>query len=183
LFPSSTFPTVLFCNKKDWVLEELVAVRRTFYVIRVRSSRHIDCSSVIDQNFLELIQDDWYCKRRNTNMSQNTGSTNFPGTTPSSTSGTGSSPTGSGTGTGAATGLAQTAQEYGGKITEAATQAKEYVTDKVGVVGDKIKELQNADLAEITENCKDYARKNPGQAILISAAAGLLVGLILRGRR
>jgi ElaB/YqjD/DUF883 family membrane-anchored ribosome-binding protein len=113
-------------------------------------------------------------------MSQNTGSTNFPGTTPS-TSGTGSTPAGSGTGT--ATGLAQTAQEYGGKISEAATQAKDYVTDKVGVVGDKIKELQNADLAEITENAKDYARKNPGQAILISAAAGLLVGLILRGRR
>ncbi len=114
-------------------------------------------------------------------MSQNTGSTNFPGTSPSTTSGTGSSS--GGTGTGAATGLAQTAQEYGGKITEAATQAKEYVTDKVGVVGDKIKELQNADFAEITENAKDYARKNPGQAILISAAAGLLVGLILRGRR
>ena len=51
------------------------------------------------------------------------------------------------------------------------------------VVGDKIKELQNADLSEITENAKDYARKNPGQAILISAAAGLLVGLIIRGRR
>ena len=117
-------------------------------------------------------------------MSQNTGSTNFPGTSPSTTgtgTGTGSS-TGT-TGAGAATGLAQTAQEYGGKISEAATQAKDYVTDKVGVVGDKIKELQNADFAEITENAKDYARKNPGQAILISAAAGLLVGLILRGRR
>jgi ElaB/YqjD/DUF883 family membrane-anchored ribosome-binding protein len=110
-------------------------------------------------------------------MSQN--STNFPGTPQSGTSGTGSTSTGAGT----ATGLAQTAQEYGGKITEAATQAKDYVADKVGVVGDKIKELQNADLAEITENAKDYARKNPGQAILISAAAGLLVGLILRGRR
>jgi len=35
----------------------------------------------------------------------------------------------------------------------------------------------------MAENAKDYARKNPGQAILISAAAGLLVGLILRGRR
>ena len=51
------------------------------------------------------------------------------------------------------------------------------------VVGDKIKELQNADFAEISENAKDYARKNPGQAILISAVAGLLVGLIIRGRR
>lgn len=115
-------------------------------------------------------------------MSQNTTSTNFPGTQQGGNTGT--TPTGnSGTGTGAATGLAQTAQEYGGKISEVATQAKDYVTDKVGVVGDKIKELQNADYAEIAENAKDYARKNPGQAILISAAAGLLIGLVIRGRR
>ncbi len=91
-----------------------------------------------------------------------------------------------GTGTGAAgtaTALSQTAQEYGHKISEAASQAKDYVSDKVSVVGDKIKELQNADLGEITENAKDYARKNPGQAILISAAAGLVLGLLLRGSR
>jgi len=89
----------------------------------------------------------------------------------------------SGAAAGTATGLAQTAQEYGGKISEAAVQAKDYVTDKVSVVGDKLKELQNADLGELTENAKDYARKNPGQAILISAAAGLLLGLFIRGRR
>jgi len=117
-------------------------------------------------------------------MSQNRTSTDFPGTTGGQTGNTQTGTTGStgstGTGTGAATGLAQ---EYGGKISEAASQAKEYVADKMTVVGDKIKELQNADLSEITENAKDYARKNPGQAILISAAAGLLVGLILRGSR
>lgn len=89
----------------------------------------------------------------------------------------------SGATTGAATALSQTAQEYGQKISEVATQAKDYVTDKVSVVGDKIKDLQNADLGELAENAKDYARKNPGQAILISAAAGLLLGLIVRGRR
>jgi ElaB/YqjD/DUF883 family membrane-anchored ribosome-binding protein len=129
-------------------------------------------------------------------MAQNR--TDFPGTsstggqTGSSQTGTGSGTgtgigtgtgSGSGTGTGAAPGLAQTAQQYGEKIAEAAGQAKEYVGDKLSVVGDKFKEIQNADLAEITENAKDYARKNPGQAILISAAAGLLVGLIIRGRR
>jgi ElaB/YqjD/DUF883 family membrane-anchored ribosome-binding protein len=135
-------------------------------------------------------------------MSQNRTSTDFPGTTTGQTGtggsqgersttgttgttgtgiGTGTTGTGTtGTGTGTATGLAQ---EYGGKISEAASQAKEYVSDKISVVGDKIKEIQNADLSEITENAKDYARKNPGQAILISAAAGLLVGLILRGSR
>jgi ElaB/YqjD/DUF883 family membrane-anchored ribosome-binding protein len=118
-------------------------------------------------------------------MSQNSTSTNFPGTSqPGTTTGSsGTSNAGAGTGAATATGLAQTAQEYGGKITEVASQARDFVTDKVGVVGDKIKELQNADIGEIAENAKDYARKNPGQTILISAAAGLLLGLILRGRR
>jgi ElaB/YqjD/DUF883 family membrane-anchored ribosome-binding protein len=126
-------------------------------------------------------------------MSQNRG-TDFPGTPDYSGAGqtgtpqtdraaTGFGSPSAGTGTATATGLAQTAQQYGEKITEVAGQAKEFVSDKIGVVGEKFKELQNADYAEIAENAKDYARKNPGQAILISAAAGLLVGLILRGRR
>jgi ElaB/YqjD/DUF883 family membrane-anchored ribosome-binding protein len=111
-------------------------------------------------------------------MSQNTTSTDFPGTSqPGSQSGLGSQ---SGSATGTASALAQ---EYGGKISDAASQAKDFVSDKISVVGDKIKDLQNADFAEMAENAKDYTRKNPGQAILISAAAGLLVGLILRGRR
>ncbi len=126
-------------------------------------------------------------------MSQNR--TDFPGTsqpnTPSSSTGqsgtsdslnTGTSGAAR-TGTAAAAGLAQTAQQYGEKITDAASQARDYVSDKMTVVGDKFKELQNADLGEIAENAKDYARKNPGQAILISAAAGLLIGLVLRGGR
>ena len=91
--------------------------------------------------------------------------------------------TGGGTGTGTATALSQTAQEYGQRISEVATHAKDYVSDKVSVVGDKIKDLQNADLGELAENAKDYARKNPGQALLISAGVGLLLGMFLRGRR
>ena len=133
--------------------------------------------------------------------------TNKPiGTTPGSTSGstgagsmgtpghTGSTPgslgspgtsgsSGGGPGTGTATALSQTAHDYGQKISEVATQAKDYVADKVSVVGDKIKDLQNADLGELAENAKEYARRKPGQAILISAAAGLILGLLVRGRR
>jgi ElaB/YqjD/DUF883 family membrane-anchored ribosome-binding protein len=146
---------------------------------------------------LKLVDD--YSKEKES-MSQNRTSTDFPGTSQSTgqtgTTGTtgsqnegfasGSAGTGIGTGTGSGTGTGTAtalAQEYGSKITEAASQAKDYVTDKVSVVGDKLKDLQNADLGEVAENAKEYARKNPGQAILISAAAGLLVGLILRGRR
>ena len=107
------------------------------------------------------------------------GSINEPttGTTGATTGATGKA------GTGAATALSQTAQDYGQKISEVASQAKDYVTDKVSVVGDKFKELQNADLGELAENAKEYARQKPGQALLISAAAGLLLGLIIRGRR
>lgn len=90
---------------------------------------------------------------------------------------------GGGTGTGAATGLAQTAQEYGQKIAGAASTARDYVTDKVGVVGDKIGELRNKDFSEVATEAKEYARQNPGQALLISAAAGFVLGLLIRGSR
>src|ERR1044071_762170 len=106
-----------------------------------------------------------------------TGSTGMTGTTGT----TGSTGT-TGTGTGTAAALSQTAKEYGQKVSDAAIQAKDYVSDKVSVVGEKIKELQNADLGELAENAKEYARQKPGQALLISAAAGLLLGLIIRGR-
>jgi ElaB/YqjD/DUF883 family membrane-anchored ribosome-binding protein len=88
-----------------------------------------------------------------------------------------------GTGTGAATGLAATAQEYGKKVADAATTAKDYVSDKMTPVVDKIKDLQNTDVREVANQAKDYARQNPGQAILISAAAGLVLGLLIRGSR
>jgi ElaB/YqjD/DUF883 family membrane-anchored ribosome-binding protein len=112
----------------------------------------------------------------------NTGTGGSLGTsgTPGSTGTTGT--TGS-AGTGTATALSQTAHDYSQKISEAASHARDYVSDKVSVVGDKLKDLQNADLGELAENAKDYARRKPGQAILISAAAGLILGLLVRGRR
>lgn len=94
--------------------------------------------------------------------------------------GTGSNPGAGGTGTAPA--LSNTAQQYGQKISEVATQAKDFVADKVSVVGEKFKDLQNADLGEIAENAKEYARRKPGQALLISAAVGLVLGLLVRRR-
>jgi len=122
-----------------------------------------------------------------TGQPRNTGANSTPGSTgsTSSTGSTGGSSMGTtgNTGAGTATALSQTAQEYGQKISEVASHAKDYVADKVSVVGDKIKDLQNADLGELAENAKEYARKKPGQALLISAGVGLLLGLILRGGR
>lgn len=114
-------------------------------------------------------------------LQPNTGTPGTP-STPSTTGTTGTTGT-AGTGAGTATALSQTAHEYGQKISDAASHAREYITDKASVVGDKLKDLQNADLGELAENAKDYARRKPGQAILISAAAGLILGLLVRGRR
>jgi len=109
--------------------------------------------------------------------------TENPNTTNQPTTGTNVAGTGTGTSTGTAPALSQTAQQYGQKLQEVATHAKDYVADKASVVGNKIKDLQNADLGELAENAKDYARRKPGQALLISAAVGLVLGLLVRGRR
>jgi ElaB/YqjD/DUF883 family membrane-anchored ribosome-binding protein len=72
---------------------------------------------------------------------------------------------------------------YGAMIADAASTAKDYVSDKVSAIGDKIADLKNTDIKEVANQAKDYARQNPGQAILISAAAGLVLGLLIRGSR
>jgi ElaB/YqjD/DUF883 family membrane-anchored ribosome-binding protein len=87
-----------------------------------------------------------------------------------------------GGGTSAATGRAED-KGYGAKIAGAASTAKDYVADKVSVIGDKIADLKNTDIKEVATQAKDYAQKNPGQAILISAAAGLVLGMLIRGSR
>ena len=79
--------------------------------------------------------------------------------------------------------LSDTAKQCGDKLADAASRASDYVSDKVNAVGNKIKDLQGKDISEIADEAKDYARKNPGHAILISAAAGLVLGFLLRGRR
>lgn len=80
-------------------------------------------------------------------------------------------------------GLTGSAHEYTDKIGEVASQARDYLGDKLSTVGGKIKEFATDDLTGMAEKAKDFARQNPGQAILVSAAAGLLLGLIVRGRR
>jgi len=74
--------------------------------------------------------------------------------------------------------------DFGRKVADAASRAGDYIEEKAGVIGDKFKELQGKDFREIADEAKDYARRKPGHAILISAAAGLVLGFLLRnGRR
>lgn len=78
--------------------------------------------------------------------------------------------------------LRMQAQEYGQKVQDAAGKAKAYAEEKFAWAGDKFKELQNKDPKELVEDAKEYARQKPGQTILISAAIGLVVGMLLRRR-
>lgn len=80
--------------------------------------------------------------------------------------------------------LKMQAQEYGQKIHDAAAKAKDFANEKFSQAGDKFKELSAKDPKELVEDAKEFARQKPGQTILISAAIGLVLGLVLRsGRR
>jgi ElaB/YqjD/DUF883 family membrane-anchored ribosome-binding protein len=79
--------------------------------------------------------------------------------------------------------LKMQAQDYGQKIQDAASKARDFAGEKFAQAGDKFKELQNKDPKELIEDAKEFARQKPGQTILISAVVGLVVGLLLRGRR
>ena len=80
--------------------------------------------------------------------------------------------------------LKMQAQEYGQKIQDAAGKAKDFASEKFATAGDKFKEISNKDPQELIDDAKEFARQKPGQTILISAAVGLVLGLVLRsGRR
>ena len=72
------------------------------------------------------------------------------------------------------------AQEYGQKFQDAASKARDFASEKFTYAGEKLKELQSKDPKELVEDAKEFARQKPGQAILISAAFGLVVGWILK---
>jgi len=117
-----------------------------------------------------------------------TGSTGTGGIGSTGGSSTGLSTTGgggaaTGTATAPATGFTDKVKEYGQTVADAASTAKDYITDKASVVGDKIQDLRNVDYGQLAEDAKDYARQNPGQALLIAAAAGFVIGLLVRGGR
>lgn len=115
-------------------------------------------------------------------VSSGTGS----GSTGGSSSSTGISTTGgaaTGTATAPASGIGAKAKEYGQTVADAASTAKDYLSDKASVVGDKLQGLKDVDYAEYANQAKDYARQNPGQALLVAAAAGFVIGLLVRGGR
>jgi ElaB/YqjD/DUF883 family membrane-anchored ribosome-binding protein len=79
--------------------------------------------------------------------------------------------------------LKMQAQQYGEKLQDVAGKAKVFAEEKAAWAGEKFKELQNKEPKELIEDAKEFARQKPGQTILISAAIGLVLGFLLKGRR
>jgi ElaB/YqjD/DUF883 family membrane-anchored ribosome-binding protein len=75
------------------------------------------------------------------------------------------------------------AQEYGQRLQDAAGKARVFAEEKAAWAGEKFKELQNKDPKELIEDAKEFARQKPGQTILISAAIGMVIGFLIKGRR
>ena len=75
------------------------------------------------------------------------------------------------------------AQQYGQQALDGLNKAKDYATEYYGQASEKLKDLQGKDLSQIADEAKDFARRKPVQAIAISAAVGLLLGLLFRGGR
>lgn len=98
-----------------------------------------------------------------------------------STTGGGGAATG--TATAPASGIGGKAKEYGQTVADAASTARDYLSDKASVVGEKIQGLREVDYNEYANQAKDYARQNPGQALMVAAAAGFVIGLLVRGGR
>jgi ElaB/YqjD/DUF883 family membrane-anchored ribosome-binding protein len=75
------------------------------------------------------------------------------------------------------------APQYNQQTADAASQVRDYLSDKAARVSDKLQDLRSIDYPQVVEQAKDYARRKPGQSLLISASAGFVIGLLLRSRR
>jgi ElaB/YqjD/DUF883 family membrane-anchored ribosome-binding protein len=70
------------------------------------------------------------------------------------------------------------------QVRQGAEQAAHYVQDAVEQARDKFAEYRDAGVDRLRADVMDYTRQQPGTALLIAAAAGLMVGwLTAAGRR
>lgn len=75
------------------------------------------------------------------------------------------------------------ANEYQQRFQDAAVKAKDFASEKFAQASEKFKELSNKDPKELVEEAKEFARQKPGQALVVSAAVGLVLGLLLKRRK
>ena len=68
-----------------------------------------------------------------------------------------------------------------------AGQARERLTDATShareMMHDRMSHMREMDWSSMSDSMMNYTRQNPGQAILISAGVGFMLGLLLRPSR
>lgn len=129
-----------------------------------------------------------------TGSSMNSGSNNIGSSGMSSSGSTGSDTTTAGTMTDK---LSSTVDGVMQRVRDTTGQAREYISDKMGTVQeqlsgvtdnlsqgvDRIRSMDREDYEQAWQSVKSRASQNPGQTILISAAVGFVIGMMMRGGR
>lgn len=89
-----------------------------------------------------------------------------------------------------ASGVEQTVRSGAGKASDqlkaGAGRASEVAREKIAVAKEGVRhgyERVSKDFDHLVQDVNDYVRQNPGKSVLMAAAAGFFLGLLLRGRR
>lgn len=76
--------------------------------------------------------------------------------------------------------IAEASSATGQRLAQATEQAKDFVSSKVGEAGERIRGLREVDYGQMYEGVKSQIRMYPTESLLISAAIGFGLGLLLR---
>lgn len=71
-------------------------------------------------------------------------------------------------------------------LSKQATRASEFARDRYGVAVDNLRQgyaTARKDLDRLSQDVTAYVRDNPGRSVLVAAAAGFLIGFLVRTRR
>jgi ElaB/YqjD/DUF883 family membrane-anchored ribosome-binding protein len=79
--------------------------------------------------------------------------------------------------------ITQTANKASQRVGEMTSHAREFMSEKIGMARDRLRDLRDTDVSQFTDDVKEYTRQNPTQAILIALGVGFTLGLFMRGSR
>jgi len=69
------------------------------------------------------------------------------------------------------------------KISDATSQAKDFVSDKMSQLSSRMHDMEMPDYSRYMDTVRSQARMHPTETIVISAAVGFLLGVMLRPSR
>ncbi len=85
-----------------------------------------------------------------------------------------------------ASGMRQTAGKAGGQLREGAERASVAAREKYAVAKENVRQGYDKvtkDMDQLSQDVNEYVRHNPGKSVLIAAAVGFFLGMLMRGGR